>query len=154
MKKKSTLDKQEFIFGAIFDMANKLQVLGDRHLEQDGMTTKQWFLTLIIEQFGEHSPTLGEVTKKMGSSHQNVKQLALKLEKKGFLNIEKDPKDHRTLRLRLTSEHRDFWDHRAEKDKRFIESLFAGMTAKETHSLYNAFTKLYHQILELSTNQE
>jgi DNA-binding MarR family transcriptional regulator len=154
MQEKSMLDKQEFIFGAIFDMANKLQVLGDRHLGQDGMTTKQWFLTLIIEQFGDHPPTLGEVTQKMGSSHQNVKQLALKLEKKGFLSIEKDLHDSRVLRLRLTPESRAFWDNRIKQDEQFIENLFVGMTVKEVKDLYTGVNTLYQRILKLSTNQE
>lgn len=33
----------------------------------------------------------------MGSSHQNVKQILLKLEKKGFVNVVVDENDRRNL---------------------------------------------------------
>jgi Transcriptional regulators len=85
-----------------FFWSNKFQVIGDQYLGREGITTKQWFLTAMISQFGDKAPTLSEVGELMGSSRQNVKQLALKLEEKGFLTIEKDEQDSRALRLRLT----------------------------------------------------
>ena len=110
------LDKQKFIFGSLFLVANRLQVIGDNYLGKDGITTKQWFLSAIISQF-KKPPTLREVAEIMGSSRQNVKQLALKLCEKEFLTIEKDEQDARALRLKLTEKSRLFWEKR-EKIKR------------------------------------
>jgi DNA-binding MarR family transcriptional regulator len=143
-------EQRKFIFGAVLDMANKLQVIGDRYLGLAGMTTKQWLLTVVIEQCGDTPPTLGEVARRMGTSHQNAKQIALKLRNKGFLNIEKDPHDGRTLRLALTPKCHEFWDARTDQDNQFIADLFTGLGEEEILTLHAGIRKLYKNIKKLS----
>ncbi len=140
------IDKQKFIFGSIFLLANKFQVIGDQYLGREGITTKQWFLTAMISQFGDKAPTLSEVGELMGSSRQNVKQLALKLEEKGFLTIEKDEQDSRALRLRLTEKSRAFWKNREEKDNEFIINLFNNLNQEEIDILFKSVNKLGENI--------
>ena len=143
------LNKQKFIFGSLFLLANKLQVIGDEYLGRDGMTTKQWFLTAMISQFGNNPPTLSEVAKLIGSSRQNVKQLALKLEEKDFLILEKDNEDARALRLRLTEKCRTFWENREGQDDRFVKDLFKDFSEEEINTVYNSFNKLFEKIENL-----
>jgi DNA-binding MarR family transcriptional regulator len=140
------LDMQKFIFGSLFLFANKLQVIGDNHLESEDMTIKQWFLTVIISQFGSNPPTLSDVAQLMGSSRQNVKQLALKLQEKDFLNIEKDDQDARATRLKLTQKCQDFWEKRKDKDNKFLMDLFQDFDMEELTSIYGGFNKLLNQI--------
>lgn len=140
------LDMQKFIFGSMFLLANKLQVIGDQHLQSEDMTIKQWFLTVMISQFGDNSPTLSEVAQLMGSSRQNVKQLALKLQEKDFLNIEKDGQDARATRLKLTKKCKDFWEKREDKDNKFLEDLFKDFGTEELAAMYKGFNKLHNQI--------
>lgn len=135
-------DKMRFLFATFFLLANGLQVKGDNYLSADGITTKQWFLILIISQFGENAPMLTEVANSMGTSRQNVKQLALKLEEKGFLVIEKDTSDSRALRLKLTTKNKDFWDNREESDTKFILNIFKNLTTEEIDQMYNGMNKL------------
>jgi len=142
----NTFDKQRYIFASLFLVANKLQVIGDSHLKQDDITTKQWFLILIISQFEEHSPMITDVAKLMGTSRQNVKQLALKLQEKGFLNIERDKDDSRTLRLKLTEKNQWFWERRQEKDCNFIIDIFKCLSAEEINMMYQGFNKLLNEI--------
>jgi len=144
-----TMEKQKYIFGNIFLIANRLQVLGDKYLESDGMTTKQWLLTVMISQFHGKSPTLSEVAGLMGSSRQNVKQLALKLEEKGFLNIQKDKQDARALRLKLTEKSRTFWEERQNQDEEYLENLFKDFSSEEVDIIYKGFGKLFRKIEEL-----
>jgi DNA-binding MarR family transcriptional regulator len=141
-----TLDKQKFIFGSLFLLANKLQVIGDQYMGRDGMTTKQWFLTAMISQFGSNPPTLSEVADLMGSSRQNVKQLALKLEEKEFLKIEQDERDARALRLKLTEKSQAFWEKREDKDSQFIRDLFEGFNQEEIDLIFTGFNKLFEKI--------
>jgi MarR family transcriptional regulator, transcriptional regulator for hemolysin len=143
------LEKQKYIFGSMFLLANKLQVVGDQYMDRDGMTTKQWFLTAMISQFGENSPTLSEVADIMGTSRQNVKQLALKLEEKEFLKIEKDEQDARALRLKLTEKSKDFWEKREDKDSQFIKELFQDFTSEEIEVMSKGFNKLAKKIDEM-----
>lgn len=141
----NTNEKQKFIFASIFLLANKFQVIGDSYLANDEMTTKQWFLIVIISQF-EKPPMLTEVANLMGSSRQNVKQLALKLQENGFLNIERDKKDGRTLRLKLTEKNQRFWDKKREKDMDFIVDLFKCLSQEEINTMYDVFNKLLNEI--------
>jgi DNA-binding MarR family transcriptional regulator len=140
------LEKQKYIFGSLFLLANKLQVIGDQYMGRDGMTTKQWFLTAMISQFGENPPTLSEVAELMGSSRQNVKQLALKLEEKEFLKIEQDEQDARALRLKLTKKSQEFWERREDKDNQFIVDLFQDFSQQEIEVVSKGFNKLFEKI--------
>lgn len=141
-----SLDQQRYIFGSLFLLANKLQVIGDQYLGKDDMTTKQWFLTVMISQFRDNPPTLSEVAELMGSSRQNVKQLALKLEEKEFLRIEKDEQDARALRLKLTEKSQVFWEKRENQDNQFIIELFSSFNEEEINTMANCFGKLVEKI--------
>ncbi|MFT9493548.1 MarR family winged helix-turn-helix transcriptional regulator [Anaerosolibacter sp.] len=141
-----SLDQQRYIFGSLFLIANKLQVIGDQYLGKDDMTTKQWFLTVMISQFRDNPPTLSEVAELMGSSRQNVKQLALKLEEKEFLRIEKDEQDARALRLKLTEKSQVFWEKRENQDNQFIIELFSSFNEEEINTMANCFGKLVEKI--------
>lgn len=147
------IDKKKYIFGSLFLLANKLQVLGDKYLGRDGITTKQWFLTVMISQFSDDPPTLSEVAELMGSSRQNVKQLALKLEEKGFLTIRKDEKDARAIRLKLTEKCQAFWEKRERQDDRYIEDLFIGFSEEESDIIYKGFGKLFEKIEKLEKSE-
>ena len=144
-----TIEMQKYIFGSIFLIANRLQVLGDQYLGEDSVTTKQWFLNAIISQFGDNPPTLSEVADLAGNSRQNVKQLALKLEEKGFLTIQKDEQDARALRLKLTEKSLEFWGKRQKKDHEYITGLFEELSEEETYCIYKGFEKLIKKIDKL-----
>ena len=85
----------------------------------------------------------------MGSSRQNVKQLALKLEEKGFLNIQKDKQDARALRLKLTEKSRTFWIERQNQDEKYLENLFKDFSKEEIDTIFKGFEKLFAKIEEL-----
>lgn len=146
IKKMDILDKQKFIFGSIFLLANKLQVLGDQYFAENDMTVKQWLLTIMILQFHDEPPTLSEVAELLGSSRQNVKQIALKLENKGFLRIEKDEQDARALRLRITDKSYAFWEKREDRDEQYIIELFKDLNEEETDAMHSGFKKLFKKI--------
>jgi MarR family transcriptional regulator, transcriptional regulator for hemolysin len=135
------LNKEKFIFAALFDIANKLQILGDRKLRNTGITTRQWFLTVLVRQMEPIAPSIGECALQMGSSHQNIRQLTRRLENRGFITVKTDEMDRRTQRLYLTSQCREFWDHRTDQDVTFIHDLFSLFTLDEIDNLFNSLTK-------------
>ncbi|UTW70231.1 hypothetical protein KHA80_06350 [Anaerobacillus sp. HL2] len=55
------MEQQQFIFGSLFLLANKLQIKGDKFLADDNITLRQWLLNVMIIQFKDQHPTLGEV---------------------------------------------------------------------------------------------
>lgn len=141
------IEKKQFIFGSLFLMANKLQVIGDRWDKE--ITMKQWFLTVMVAQFGDTPPKLSEVAEFMGSSRQNTKQLALKLEEKGLLSIEKDIHDNRVLRLKLTETCKVFFKSREDREDAFLNELYKDFNEDEIHSLYQGFYKLSESIFRM-----
>ncbi len=75
----------------------------DERLVMVGLTSRQWLLLAVLQRFFPgSSPTLTEAAARYGTSRQNVKQIALGLERGGWLDIEPDPVDGRASRLVLT----------------------------------------------------
>lgn len=118
------MEDHKYLFGAILVVANRMDTLLEREFNQFNITTKQWFLSIVIDNLFDTPPTIKEVAKEMGSSHQNVKQVALKLEKKGLLILEKDKRDSRATILRLTENSYNFWQNIRDEGTAFTKSLF------------------------------
>lgn len=123
-------DKQ-FIFGSLFTVSNKLQTLLDRALKEFDMTAKQLYLAIALANLFDRPPTLKEASAAIGYTHQNIKQIALKLELKGFLKLEKDEDDARVLRLILTEKINEFWNESDESGSIFLTSIFDGIDESE-----------------------
>lgn len=144
---------QKYIFGEIFLVSNKLQTIGDEFLEE--VTMKQWFFLAIIDQFFRNSePSITEISNVIGSSRQNVKQIALKLEKKGFIVIKKDEKDSRILRVSLTERCYDYWNNRYEKDEDFLQHIYKGMEQEELIQMLKSLEKFYENISSFKMNKD
>lgn len=132
MTREEQLFKQRYLFGSVFVTANTLQTVMDRILTTVGITSKQWLLLAVLEEFcADEAPTLKEVATLMGTSHQNVKQIALKLQEKGFLAFEKDTNDKRIVRIRRVVSDQDFDDEHQEGALNFLDTLFKDFTAEE-----------------------
>ncbi|WP_410171677.1 MarR family winged helix-turn-helix transcriptional regulator [Acetobacterium wieringae] len=142
MDNMDSMPDQKFIFGGVQVVANQMDTLLERELKEYNLTTKQWLLTIVVQNIFDHDPTLKEVAKSMGSSHQNVKQVALKLEQKGFIVMEKDPHDARITRIKLTDAVDSFGTESQQKSERFTEKLFDGISDEELAITRKAVEKL------------
>lgn len=142
MDNMDSMPDQKFIFGGVQVVANQMDTLLERELKEYNLTTKQWLLTIVVQNIFDHDPTLKEVAKSMGSSHQNVKQVALKLEQKGFVVMEKDPHDARITRIKLTDAVDSFGTESQQKSERFTEKLFDGISDEELAITRKAVEKL------------
>lgn len=134
------------IFGKIFFMSNRLEYLGDNELRKDDLTTKQWQLIAVTGKYFTYPPSVSEVAEVLSTTHQNVKQIALKLQEKGLISIEKDEKDKRVLRLRITEKNRRYWESKSSEDVAFISALFHEMTDKEIQDLFFLLNKVQKNI--------
>lgn len=143
------MDDKMFIFGTLFVVANKLNTLMDRELKPFGMTSKQWLLSVVIDTLFDDPPTIKQVAKEMGSSHQNVKQVALKLERKGMLKLEKDSEDLRATRLRLTRKAYDFWDGIHQKGEEFFDAVFSETDVGDLRAARRAVQSVWSNLSRL-----
>jgi DNA-binding MarR family transcriptional regulator len=146
------LKEKAFVFASIFTLSNKLQVLGDKL--DENMTTKQWLLLAGIANSGGNTPTISEVADLIGNSRQNVKKMALILEKAGFLKMEKDTNDARVLRISLTDKCLDYLKLREKKELEFLQQLFNGFDTNLIKGLEKGILKLGGNIIEMEKQYE
>jgi len=134
------LEEKAYIFGTIFTLSNRLQSLGDR-LDAK-LTVKQWLFLAGMLRSGNSAPTLSQIALRTGSSRQNVKKMALILEKQGFVSLVKDARDGRALRVALTESCRAHLKEREETELRFIEEVFSDFEPEDLAALSQAMKRL------------
>ena len=105
---------QAFLLGLLSAFDNRYQAVADRYLKE--ITWKQFFAIICINLCKE-PPTLNDLSEVMGSSHQNVKQILLKLESKGFVLMMVDEKDKRKQRYFVTDKCRKFLEENDNHNK-------------------------------------
>ncbi len=125
-------DDPHLIFALIFMLSNQLQAIGDSFFEE--VSTKQWLVLLVLGIMDSYTPTLSELAEGVGSSHQNVKQLVLKLEQKGYVKLYKDETDARRLRIKATTKCQEFSAAYDEKSQVFMNQLFSSFSKKDLAS--------------------
>jgi DNA-binding MarR family transcriptional regulator len=121
-------------------LAQELRTLMDQRLLPSGLTTQQAALLTIIEM-GKQPPTMTEAARSLAMSHQNVKQLAVALERKGFLEIVPDERDARSKRMQTTKQHKKFWAKRNPEDHACVAQWLAGLDEAETATLARLLAK-------------
>ena len=127
-------------FRLVIALAQELRTLMDQRLLPSGLTTQQVALLTVIEIKGG-SPTFTETARALAMSHQNVKQLAVALERKGFLEIVPDEHDGRSKRMQVTKKHRQFWAKRNPQDHACVGEWLAGLNEAETATLARLLAK-------------
>lgn len=146
-------DYQREIIVRLFQTSNALQTYMDKLLLQHNLTTKQFFMMIILGSF-EHYPRIGEVSERFGTSRQNVKQVLLKLEKTGFVEMFLDETDSRIKRVRFTNMANQFWMQRNEQDDKTMNRIFDTLTMEELENTMNALKKMFEQLGEFRRQME
>lgn len=134
------MEQKAFIFGGVLLLANKLQILGDKL--DPKITLKRWLLLAMIVRSKTSTPTISEIASYVGSSRQNVKKMASILEKQGFVNLKKDEKDARILRVEITDKCMEHLKSRDYLEQEFMSALFQDMNGDILKGLYEGLIKL------------
>ena len=138
---------------SVLIVANRMDTLLERELKEYDVTAKQWFLTVFVDNSFDKPPTIKEVAREMGSSHQNVKQVALKLEQKGLLVLEKDKKDARVTRLKLTDQSYKFSQITQSKAATFTQALFKGIEKDDMSKVRAVLQKMLSNLTEMENEK-
>ena len=130
-------------FGSIFVVVQQLARRADRELEILDITTRQWLLLAVLTKwFPGRNPSLSEAAERYGSSRQNVKQIALGLEARGFVRLVPDPDDARATRIELTERVGVFDEPgMVARAGAMLEDAFAGLAPDETIALRDLVRK-------------
>ncbi len=147
-------NNKQMVFGLLFNLSNKMERLMDRELSVYDITSRQWYLTVILGFFFKKPPTLNELADTMEYSHQNVRQIAGKLEQKGFIRFERDKKDKRALRLSLTEKSHAFWQERDDQADQFMNAIFSGLNDDELLLMSKALLKIAENLSQMENSEE
>ena len=128
------------LFGLFFAFHNRLQATGDTFYEE--ITCKQFFLMACMNIFKEEAPTMNDLSKVMGCSRQNVKQIVSSLEKKGFIELRVSETDKRKQQIYLTKKSFEMAEKYRIKETEFIERMFRGVTEEEVDVAYGIISKI------------
>jgi DNA-binding MarR family transcriptional regulator len=144
---KEVIDDIDDVFTKIFLLSLKMENIGNKALKKDQLTIKQFLLIASIESF-EHPPSIKEVADMVSTSHQNVKEIADRLEKRGFIKIEKDEKDKRILRLKTTEKNAQYWASRLDEHEDVIFALFNPFSDEEIRTFKVLINKFLNHLEE------
>lgn len=136
------LEMEKYILVVLFLVQQRWGYIISKELAEDQVTTKQWLMMIVIASAFQNPPSMQEVADAMSTTHQNVKQLASRLEDRGFMKIERDPNNRRILRLKETDECKKYWEKRTPEDIKSITSLFKGLEDSEVKALFEIMGKL------------
>lgn len=122
------INSSYFLLGLLSAFENRFQAVADSAMKE--ISWKQFFAVICIN-LCKDKPTVKELAEIMGSSHQNVKQILLKLEKKGFVHITVDESDKRKQRIELTDYCREFCAKNDEMTVNIMRKMFEGVSEEQ-----------------------
>lgn len=123
----------------------RLRGLLDRVLAPSGVTAQQGALLSWI-QAQPAPPTYSAVAAGLGMTHQNVKQIAVALQRKGLLEIRVDEQDRRARRLHLTRRHHRFWRDRNPGDYAAVQTWMAAWSDDEVRQVLQLLRRLHRHL--------
>lgn len=150
----SFYDKKRESFAVIFQLGNKLQTFLDRHLKQDNITAKQFFMMIILGSFENGIANYKDLSERFGTSYQNVKQIALKLEKNGYVTIKSSKNDLRAKEVGMTKRANEYWIKRNKIDDERIEQMFENISEEHLVSFKNTLEILLNNLKKMEEKQQ
>jgi Transcriptional regulators len=139
------LENKELLFGKLLAMGNRIQAIGDSFYEE--ITCKQWFVLTGISLFKGDDPTINEISDRVGSSHQNIKQIVLKLQKSGFVELYTDGSDRRKVRVRLTKKSDELRQKYHQKEEDFLKLFYRGVEEDSLNRTVETIIRLEHNLV-------
>ena len=127
-------------FRLIVLLAQELRTLMDQQLRPANLTTQQAALISVVDAIGR--PSLSDAATALGTTHQNVKQIADALARKGFLEITPDSDDARVRRLATTRKSHDTWRRRSAADQQVVLDWFSTLSHDEARTLFGLLLRL------------
>ena len=134
-----------YLLGLLSAFENRFQAMADNMMKE--ISWKQFFAIICINMCKE-PPTLKDLSDVLGSSHQNVKQILLKLERKGFVEFQEDAGDKRKQRIVLTKKCRNFCEKNNDMSMKIMAKMFEGVSEKDIQTTIKTITKIEKNLTE------
>lgn len=134
-----------YLLGLLSAFENRFQAMADSQMQE--ISWKQFFAIICIK-LCKQPPTLRELSDVLGSSHQNVKQILLKLEAKGYIEFFQDENDKRKQRIRLTKKCIRFCEKNNEMSMKIMSKMFEGIPEKDIKTTIRTITRIEKNLTE------
>ncbi len=122
------MDNPYFFIGMLNRFNNEFQSKADAAFVP--LSWKQLFFLNCIALF-EDAPTIKELAELIGTSHQNAKQLLLKLERCGLVSIIQDKEDKRKSRIEYTDKAENVRKDSSVISDKAMQHIFKDIAANE-----------------------
>lgn len=142
----SDVELSYFLLGLLSAFENRFQAVADSMMKE--ISWKQFFVIICINMCKE-KPTVKELAEIIGSSHQNVKQILLKLEKKGFVSITVDENDKRKQRIELTDYCKEFCAKNDDMTIEIMKKMFDGVSEKQLQITIQTIIQIEDNLKEI-----
>ncbi|MBQ8799724.1 MAG: MarR family transcriptional regulator [Lachnospiraceae bacterium] len=140
------IEAPNFLLGLISAFENRFQAVADNAMQE--ISWKQFFAIICINMC-KTPPTIKELAEIMGSSHQNVKQILLKLEKKGFVRLTTDESDKRKQRIELMPYCYEFCRKNDDKSTELIRKMFDGISEEQLQTTIQTILQIEDNLKEI-----
>ena len=139
-----------FLIGLLSAFENRFQAVADSAMKE--ISWKQFFAIICINMCKE-KPTVKELAEIMGCSHQNTKQILLKLEKKGFVRIAIDERDKRKQRIEITDYCVEFCTKNDEMSMYIMGKMFEGVTDEQLKVTIQTIVQIEDNLKEIKWHE-
>lgn len=141
-------DNKFMVYGMLFEVSNRIQTFGDEQFKD--ITMKQHFMMVVLELFGDKSPTLSELADAVGCSYQNIKRMAAALEKNQYVKIIEDDKDKRKRHIIMTDKFTKMGESNQKMTLTFMEGLYSGIEEQELEGVVKVLKKMEDNIKHMA----
>lgn len=125
----------------LFSVTNKLQVQGDKHLQD--MTIRQMLAIPALVHAPDGKATINHVALQMGTTKQSAKQIVDAMERKNYLSVAPSEQDRRAVNITVTPEGEQAFKICSERTDEFLANIFCNFSAKDLETLCTLLKKLY-----------
>lgn len=141
-------DRLSMIRDDIFHLSKLFQSVANQRSQ--GITVKQLHLLETIANFPPNSLTISSLATHAGSSRQNVKKMALILERGSLIRFAKDDRDGRILRIGITDKGRNVLNQRRENNGDLLSQVFLDLDEKTIKLTAKTLSKMKKNCLRLT----
>jgi len=125
----------------LFSVTNKLQMLGDKRLQN--ITLRQMPAIPALVHAPDGRATVNHIARSMGTTKQSAKQLVDAMERKNYLSVAPSERDKRAVNITITAEGQAAFRVCSERTDEFLADIFCGFTTGEMETLCALLQKLY-----------
>ena len=126
---------------ALFSVTNKLQMQGDKQLQD--ITIRQILAIPALVHAPNGKASINHLARSMGTTKQSAKQIVDALEKKGYLSVAASEQDKRAVNITVTPEGRRAFEACSERTDVFLANIFDSFSGEELEALCTLLQKLY-----------